>query len=106
MYFAARCGQWQNIGDYASTGVGLGMSDLYSSCRLPEDPNNGGRGIVKYYWKSLQDLLNQQHPAENYQYSYDEAWRLSIFGRRLLSFSWVAFGQRHPNPCNSRLIVE
>jgi hypothetical protein len=42
---------------------------------LPEDLANG-RGMVKYYWKSLQDLLNQQHPAENYQYSYDEAWRI------------------------------
>jgi hypothetical protein len=30
--------------DYASTGVGLGMSDVatYSSCRLPEDLANGG----------------------------------------------------------------
>jgi hypothetical protein len=53
---------------------------------LPEDLANGGEeALVKYYWKSLQDLLNQQHPAENYQYSYDEAWRLSIIGRRLLS---------------------
>jgi hypothetical protein len=81
MYFCRTMCQWQTLlVDYASTGVGLGMSDVAMHLHhavLPEDLANGGEeALVKYYWKSLQDLLNQQHPAENYQYSYDEAWRI------------------------------
>lgn len=65
--------------DYASTGVGLGMSDvamqLYHAV-LPHDLANGGEeALVKYYWKTLQELLNQQYPEKSYQYSYEEAWR-------------------------------
>jgi hypothetical protein len=65
--------------DYASTGVGLGMSDVAMHLHhavLPQDLANGGEeALVKYYWKTLQDLLNQQYPDECYQYSYNEAWR-------------------------------
>jgi hypothetical protein len=71
---------------------------------LPEDLANGGEEALVKYWKSLQDLLNQQHP-ENYRTRTTRPGGLSIIGRRLLSLFLVAFGrQRHPNPCNSRLI--
>jgi hypothetical protein len=73
-----------------------------SSCRPPEDLV--GKRHSKYYWKSLQDLLNQQHPAENYQYSYDEAWRI-IDNRSSTTFLFLGSLLEQRHPINSRLIV-
>lgn len=60
--------------DFASTGVGLGMSDLAMHIRhavLPEHLQNGGEeALVRYYWEYL-----CTHISGETQYPWEDAWR-------------------------------
>jgi thiamine kinase-like enzyme len=65
--------------DYASIGIGLGMSDVAMHLHhavLPEDLANGGEEeLVQYYWKTLQESL----PENNYPWEMAQRhYRLAV----------------------------
>lgn len=74
------------IVDYASTGIGLGMSDVAMHVHhavLPEDLDWGGEEkLVQYYWITLIEGFDQYNDTHNYNdddaakcYPWTVAWR-------------------------------
>jgi len=62
--------------DFASCGIGLGMSDLAMHIRhavIPEDLENGGEEVVvRHYWEHLTALIDDDNAD---LYPWDVAWR-------------------------------
>ena len=94
--------------DYASCGIGLGMSDVAMHIHhavLPEDLDNGGeRSLVHFYWESLQSRLGPTGEA----YDWEIAWkhyRLGVvdyfrffLGRMWKDATHATMAKREDNP--------
>jgi Ecdysteroid kinase-like family len=65
--------------DFASCGVGLGMSDVAMHVRHAVEPHHlahgGEQDLVRQYWESLQQLLLALHDADAArEYTWEVAW--------------------------------
>jgi thiamine kinase-like enzyme len=90
--------------DFASTGLGLGMSDVamhIHHCIVPSDLENGGEeALVRYYWEALQKALAERQNGNDNQdgividlYPWEAAWhhyKLAVvdYGRFFVGRFW------------------
>lgn len=83
--------------DYASTGLGLGMSDVAMHVHhavLPEDLDNGGEEeLVRHYWTVMTDSLDDGDDDKSKAYPWEVAqrhYRLAVvdYARFFLGRFW------------------